>query len=117
MRLDKPHGVKEWYDIRFKGAKSLNDELKVVSIYWENGKYWAGLPFEFETEAGSKVKTAKKTAVDVNVRHFNYTDGQINTLQLYKRIKHYQRLLARKRAVNRQKATQTNNYVKTKAKL
>ncbi|WP_270379104.1 RNA-guided endonuclease InsQ/TnpB family protein [Limosilactobacillus mucosae] len=120
LRLDKPHGAKEWYDIRFNGAKSLNGELKVVSIYRENGKYWASLPFEVETEP--KTKTAKKTAVDVNVGHFNYTNGQINTLphnlnNLYKRIKHYQRLLSRKRAVNGQKATQTNNYVKTRAKL
>ncbi len=120
LRLDKPHGVKEWYDIRFNGAKSLNGELKVVSIYRENGKYWASLPLERKTEA--KADTAKKTAVDVNVGHFNYTDGRINTLphslnNLYKRIKHYQRLLARKRAVNGQKATQTNNYVKTRAKL
>ena len=120
LRLDKPHGGEKWYDIRFNGAKSLNGELKVVSIYRENGKYWASLPFERKTEA--KADTAKKTAVDVNVGHFNYTNGRINTLphnlnNLYKRIKHYQRLLARKRAVNGQKATQTNNYVKTRAKL
>lgn len=120
LRLDKPHGIKKWYDIRFKGAKSLNGELKVVSVYRENGEYWASLPFEVVAEP--KTKTAKKTAVDVNVGHFNYTDGQINTLphnlnHLYKRIKHYQRLLARKRAVNGRKATQTNNYVKTRAKL
>lgn len=120
MRLDKPHGVKEWYDIRFKGAKSLNGELKVVSIYRENGKYWVSLPFEIKTKA--KADTAKKTAVDVNVGHFKYTDGKINTLPdslkiLYKRIKHYQRLLARKRSVNGKLATHSNNYVKMRAKL
>lgn len=120
LRLDKPHGVKEWYDIRFNGAKSLDGELKVVSIYRENGKYWASLPFEIKTEA--KADTAKKTAVDVNVGHFNYTDGQIRTLphnlnNLYKRIKHHQRLLARKRNVNGKLAAQSNNYVKTRAKL
>ncbi|MCG4631551.1 hypothetical protein L0P27_09600, partial [Bifidobacterium pseudocatenulatum] len=54
LRLDKPHGAKEWYDIRFNGAKSLNGELKVVSIYRENGKYWASLPFEVETEPKTK---------------------------------------------------------------
>lgn len=120
LRLDKPHGVKEWYDIRFKGAKSLDGTLKVVSVYRENGKYWASLPFEIKTEA--KVDTAKKTAVDVNVGHFNYTDGKINILPyslkiLYKRIKHYQRLLARKRSANGKLATQSNNYVKTRVKL
>lgn len=120
LRLDKPRGIKKWYDIRFKGVKSLKGELKVVSIYRENGKYWASLPFEVEIE--SKVKTGKKTAVDINVGHFNYTEGQVNTLpdhlkKLYERIKLYQRQLARKRVVNGKKATKSNNYIATKAKL
>ena len=120
LRLDKPHGVKTWYDIKFKGAKNLDGELKVVSIYRENGKYWASLPFDVEID--KKGKTGKKTAIDVNVGHFNYTDGQINTLpanlsKLYERIKFYQRQLARKRVVNGKNATKSNNYVKTRAKL
>lgn len=120
LRLDKPRGIKTWYDIKFKGAKSLDGDLKVVSIYRENGKYWASLPFEVEIT--KKTKTGKKTAVDVNVGHFNYTEGKVNTLpnhlrKLYKRIKHYQRQLARKRVVNGKKATKSNNYVKTRAKL
>ena len=40
-----------------------------------------------------------------------------NLKALYKRIKHYQRLLARKRVANGKGATQANNYVKTRAKL
>lgn len=120
LRLDKPHGVKIWYDIPFKGAKSLDGDLKVVSIYRENGKYWASLPFEVEMT--KKEETGNKTAVDVNVGHFNYTEGKINTLpnrlkKLYERIHFYQRQLARKRLVNGKKATQSNNYAKTKAKL
>ena len=120
LRLDKPHGVKDWADISFKGADDLKGKLKVVSIYRENGKYWASLPFEVKVT--KKTKTGQKTAVDVNVGHFDYTEGQVKTLPnnlkaLYKRIKHYQRLLARKRVVNGKKATQANNYVKTRAKL
>ena len=120
LRLDKPHGVKAWADISFKGANDLKGELKVVSIYRENGKYWASLPFEVKVT--KQAKTGQKTAVDVNVGHFDYTEGQVKTLPnnlkaLYKRIKHYQRLLARKRVVNGKKATQANNYVKTRAKL
>ena len=120
LRLDKPQGIKKWYDIRFKGAKSLDGELKVVSIYRENGKYWASLPFEVNIE--TKPKTNCVTAVDVNVGHINYTEGKINTLpdnlrRLYKHIKHYQRTLARKRVVNGKQATKSNNYVKTRAKL
>ena len=120
LRLDKPHGIKNWYDIRMSGAKLLTGELKVVSIYRENGKYWASLPFE--TEVANKAKTNRVTAVDVNVGHINYTEGKINTLpdnlkRLYKRIKHYQRTLARKRVVNGKRATKSNDYVKTRAKL
>ena len=120
LRLDKPRGIKTWYDIKFKGAKSLEGDLKVVSIYRENGKYWASLPFE--VEIAEKDKISNKTAVDINVGHFNYTEGKVNTLpnhlkNLYKRIKHYQRQLARKRVVNGRKATQSHNYVKTRAKL
>ena len=120
LRLDKPRGIKKWYDIRFKGAKSLDGELKVVSICRENGKYWASL--SFDVEITKKDKTGEKTAVDVNVGHFNYTDGQVKTLPndlkaLYERIEHYQRLLARKRKANGNKATKSNNYVAMKAKL
>ena len=120
LRLDKPQGVKTWADISFKGADDLNGDLKVVSIYCENGKYWASLPFEVKVT--KKTKTGQKTAVDVNVGHFDYTEGQVKTLPnnlkaLYKRIKHYQRLLARKRVANGKTATQANNYVKTRAKL
>ena len=120
LRLDKPLGIKTWYDISFKRAKALDGDLKVVSVYCENGKYWASLPFEVEIT--KKDKTSNKTAVDTNIGHFNYTEGKVNTLpnhlkKLYKRIKHYQRQLARKRVVNGKKATKTDNYVKTRTKL
>ncbi|NME34799.1 IS200/IS605 family element transposase accessory protein TnpB, partial [Lactobacillus sp. MRS-253-APC-2B] len=67
-------------------------------------------------------KTGKATAVDVNVGHFDYTDGRIVVLpkrlnKVYKRIKHYQRQLARKRVENGQAAYNSKNYLKTKAKL
>ncbi len=89
LRLDKPRGIKTWYDIKFKGAKSLEGDLKVASIYRENDKYWASLPFEVEIT--KKGKTGNKTAVDINVGHINYTEGKVNTLpdnlkKLYKRI-------------------------------
>ena len=121
LRLDKPLGVKTpWFDIKFKGARNLTGELKVVSIYRENGQYWASLPFEVMVP--EKTETGIKTAVDVNVGHLDYTGGQIKTLPshlqaIYKRIKHYQRQLARKRKVNGKQATQSKNYAKTRAKL
>ncbi|MEY8737555.1 RNA-guided endonuclease InsQ/TnpB family protein [Lactobacillus sp. AN1001] len=120
LRLDKSHGIKKWHDIRFEGAKSLAGSLKVVSIYRENGKYWASFPIEVNVE--TKVKSGAKTAVDVNVGHLNYTEGKVATLpdnlkHLYKRIKYYQRVLAKKRMVNGKQTTGSHNYVKTRAKL
>lgn len=120
LRLDKPRGVQNWYDIRFNGSKSLKGDLKIVSIYCKNGHYYAALPFDVKIKI--KCKTQRKTAVDLNVGHFDYTDGTINVLPkklqfLYQRIVYYQQSLARKRRVNGELAYLSNNYAKTRAKL
>ncbi len=120
LRLDKSHGVKDWYDIRISQHVDLSGVLKVVSVYRENGKYWASLPFEVELDV--KPKTGDSSAVDVNVGHLNYTAGVINTLpkrlhKLYQRIKFYQKQLAHKRVMNGNKATKSTNYVAIRAKL
>lgn len=120
LRLDKPYGAENWYDIRLSKHVDLSGALKVVSVYRENGKYWATLPFEVELD--SKPKTGKYSAVDVNVGHLNYTAGIINTLpeclkKLYQRIKFYQKQLARKRVVNGEQATKSNKYNAMRAKL
>ncbi|MFD1421804.1 RNA-guided endonuclease InsQ/TnpB family protein [Lactiplantibacillus songbeiensis] len=120
LRLDKPYGVKDWYDIRFNKQVDLSGILKSVSIYCENGIYWACLNFEVAIEP--KIKTNQVTAVDVNVGHLNYTLGVLKTLplklvRLYNRIKFYQRQLARKRQVNGKQATKTKAYLATKNKL
>ncbi|WP_235807519.1 RNA-guided endonuclease InsQ/TnpB family protein, partial [Loigolactobacillus bifermentans] len=104
LHLDKPHDITSWYDIPFRGTRHLIGTLKVVSIYCENGTYWASLPFEV-AEITSKPSTGQITGVDINVGHLNYSDGIFNVCpqrlqRLYQRIKHYQRLLARKRVVN-----------------
>ncbi len=120
LRLDKPCDVKNWYDIRISKNSDLTGELKVVSVYRENGKYWASLPFEVDLK--SKAKCGRSTAVDLNVGHINYTDGIVNTLPkklgiLYERIKIYQKGLARKRFLNGKIATKSNNYKAMRIKL
>lgn len=120
LRLDKPRGVKNWYDIRISKHVDLSGVLKVVSIYRENGKYWASLPFEVEPD--DKPQTGDSSAVDVNVGHLNYTAGVINTLpkrlsKLYLQISFYQKHLAHKRVVNGNKAIKSNNYGVMRAKL
>ena len=121
LRLDRPRSISKesWFDLKSYEALKM-DEVKVVSVFKEKDNYYAALPYEEEIEL--KAKTQQKTAVDVNVGHFNYTEGQINILpaklqKLYKRIKHYQRMLARKREVNGKLATKSNNYYAVRAKL
>ena len=101
LRLDKPRDNKSvWYDIRLKG-NLLGYNYGTISIYRVNSKYYASIPYKVP-EIEDKPKTNKNTAVDVNVGHLNYTDGSCNVLpkrltKLYNRIKHYQKMLARKK--------------------
>ena len=92
----------------------------MVSIYRENGKYWASLPLEVELDA--KPRTGDNSAVDVNVGHLDYTAGIVDILpkrlrQLYQRIKFYQKQLAHKRVMNCNKATKSGRYAAMRAKL
>ena len=121
LRLDRPKSISKesWFDLKSYEALKM-DEVKVVSVFKEKDNYYAALPYEEEIKL--KAKTQQKTAVDVNVGHFNYTEEQINILpaklqKLYKRIKHYQRMLARKREVNGKLATKSNNYFAVRTKL
>ena len=119
LRLDKPRGIKTWFDIPTYEALKMK-QIKVASVFRERGHYYAALSYEEETLV--KPRTGRKTAVDVNVGHFNYTGGKINVLpsrlqKLYKRIKHYQRMLAKKRRANGKLAGQINNYVQVRTKL
>ena len=121
LRLDRPRNISRdsWFDLASYEALKM-DEVKVVSIFKEKDSYYAALPYEEEISA--KTKTHQKTAVDINVGHFNYTEGQINVLpaklqKLYRRIKHYQRMLARKRKVNDKLAAKSNNYFAVRTKL
>ena len=56
-------------------------------------------------QLNKKPQTTKVTGVDRNVGHFDTLDGSINVCpsrldRLYKRVKHYQRGLAKKRLIN-----------------
>ncbi|MFC6201082.1 RNA-guided endonuclease InsQ/TnpB family protein [Lactiplantibacillus nangangensis] len=120
LRLDKPRGTKGCYNIMLSKHADLSGVLKVVSIYRENGKYWAS--FSLEVELDAKPRTGNNSAVDVNVGHLTYTAGIVNTLpkrlrQLYQRIKFYQKQLAHKCVMNGNKATKSGRYVAMRAKL
>lgn len=114
LRLDKPRMVKDqWYDIKVSGGL-LPYDYGTISITRINNKYYAAIPYKID-EVTDKPKTGAKTAVDVNVGHMNYTGGVINVLPkrlnlYYDRIKHYQRMLARKNPKSR-------NYHAVRTKL
>ena len=118
--LDKPHAYKGgWSSIRFKGAKIPDGKLKLCAVTCTKGKYIATITMEVETI--ELPKTGKKTAVDANVDHFDTLDGQTSLKpelldHLYKRVRTYQRQLARKRKVNKN-YRHSKGYQATKAKL
>lgn len=119
--LDKPRAYKgNWYGISFKGYDLPDGKIKHCVITKVNNKYYASLIGDCPKQ--SLPKTGKKTAIDANVNHFDYTDGsfavcpkQLDTL--YAQIKYYQRLLARKRQVNGKNAIQSNQYFEVRTKL
>ena len=119
--LDKPHAYKgKWSGISFKGYSLPDGKIKHCSITKINNTYYASLTVDCPEQ--SLPKTGKDTAIDANVNHFDYTDGSFvvcpNRLDvLYSQIKHYQRLLARKRKANGKKATQSKQYFEVRTKL
>lgn len=121
LRLNKPRLSNDtWKDIPFHTTNSLDGKLKQVSVYCENNKFWANLLFDVRVP--KKVKTYRKTAIDVNIGHFTYSEGKINVFpeslqKLYNRITHYHYILYKKQKVNGANAINSNNYVKTINKL
>ena len=119
--LDKPRAYKDdWYGISFKGYDLPDGKIKHCAITKVNNTYYASLTIDCPEQ--HLTKTGKKTAIDANVNHFDYTDGSFAVCPkqldiLYGQIKHYQRLLARKRKVNGKKATQSKQYFKVRTKL
>ena len=107
LLLDKPRAYTgEWKPIQFKGYTIPDGAIKLCAITRVKNQYLATLSINVETTP--LTPTGKVTAVDANVDHFDYTDG-VYTLRptelnlLYGKVKHYQRVLARKRKVNGKK--------------
>ena len=121
LLLEKPRQYKgSWCAIPFKGYALPDGHIKHCSITKVNNKYYASLVIDTPIEP--LVKTGRNTAVDANVNHFDYTDGQysINPKRLnslYEQIAFYQKQLTRKRHVNGKKATNSKSYTVMRAKL
>jgi transposase, IS605 orfB family len=121
LLLEKPRKYKgDWYAIPFKGYSLPDGDIKYCSITKINNKYYASLIIDTPIEP--LAKTGRNTAVDANVNHFDYTDGQyaINPQRLdtiYAQIAFYQKRLARKHHVNGKKASESKSYTVMRAKL
>ena len=119
--LDKPRQYKgDWYGISVKGYSLPDGHIKYCSITKVNNKYYASLVIDTPIEP--LVQTGHNTAIDANVNHFDYTEGQysINSKRLnalYAQIAFYQKRLARKRQVNGKKAADSKSYTVMRAKL
>lgn len=118
--LDKPYSYKGvWCPILFKGASLPDGKLSLCSVTRVNGKYYASLVVEVEPL--NLTKTGKINAVDANINHFDILDGRFNLQskllnKLYNRVKHYQRVLARKRLENSDYKN-SKGYQATRVKL
>ena len=120
LLLDKPHGYEgQWKSIRFKGLVIPDGKLTLCSITRVNGRYTA--TFTLEVGPTPLPKTGQKTAVDVNVDHFDTTEGRTSLNPevlnpLYTKVRHYQRILACKRHTN-PRAIHSKGYQATRTKL
>jgi len=120
LLLDKPRGYQgTWKTIRFKGLSIPDGNITLCSITRMNGRYTA--TFTLEVEPTLLQRTGQKTAVDANVDHFDTTEGRTSLKPevlnpLYSRVRHYQRILARKRQRN-PKAIHSKGYQATRTKL
>lgn len=118
--LDKPQPYKgKWYPIPFQGANLPEGRILLCSVTRVNGKYYAS--FVIEVETLKLTKTGKINAVDLNVDHFDTIDGRFNLQskllnKLYNRVKHYHRVLDRKRLENPDYKN-SKGYQATRAKL
>lgn len=118
--LDKPYSYKGvWCPILFKGASLPDGKLSLCSVTRVNGKYYASLVVEVEPLNLTKI--GKINAVDANINHFDTLDGRFNLQskllnKLYNRVKHYQRVLARKRLENSDYKN-SKGYQATRVKL
>lgn len=119
--LDKPHAYDgSWYGIPFKGYDLPDGKIKHCAITKIDNSYYASITIDHSEQP--LPKTGRKTAIDANVNHFDYTDGSFAVCPkeldcLYAQIKYYQRLLARKRHENGRNATRSKQYFKVKTKL
>lgn len=120
-RKDKKHG-----NLVLKSRQEfLAYPIGTVSFYTEKNRYYVAVPYYIPKE---DLPTGKdltgRVGIDLNVKHYNFYDGTHKEITLnmkklvfhYNRVKHYQRLLAKKYVVNKANVN-SHNYSVVKTKL
>lgn len=96
-----------------------------LSFFTEKGKFYVAVPYYIpKRELPTGCNLSGRVGIDLNTGHYDFYDGKhyIMRLQMakldyhYKKIKHYQRLLARKRNVSKQNK-KSHNYAVVRTKL
>lgn len=120
--LDKPNIIKNtvWYGIKMLEQPRFSGKLKLCTITEKADGLYASLVFDTEDNEVIPLKS-DIAGVDVNIKHFNYNNGIVQTYpdsleRRYSRISYYQKLLARKRMANPYNF-RTLRYMKVKTKL
>lgn len=121
--LDKPQGISKsaWYGIRIREPVRFEGKLKLCTIVQKADGLYASLIIDTSQEQ-TKPTTDETVGIDVNVKRFNYNDGQKVIIypdkleKYYHRISYYQKVLARKRKDNPYNF-RTKRYAKVKTKL
>lgn len=122
LLMDKPKGIsaKLWQAIPMYEKPKMNGKLKLVVVIKQDNHYYACLTYKVNVP--ELPKTGKSVGIDVNVRlyaisgqkPFAVLPERLN--KLYKRIKYYQRRLAKKRNVSVGNVN-SHNYLTMKTKL
>ena len=93
--LDKPLGISKsaWYGIRLRETPRFEGKLKLCTIIQKSDGYYASLVFD-TTHDEIVPKISEIVGIDVNVRHFNYNNGQ--QIDIYpKKLERYYRSFLR----------------------
>ena len=122
LMLDKPRTINKstWYGINLTEQPRFNGKLLICTITNKADGLYASLTFETDDTELIPLKSGV-AGVDVNIKHFNYNDGIVETYpkkleRYYSRITYYQKLLAHKRLANPHNF-RTLRYAKVKTKL
>ena len=122
LLLDKPINIStsNWYSIRMSNKITFDEKIKKCTILKKGNKLYANIIIEQSYNASKPIKD-EIVGVDINIKRMNYNDGIIETYpasleMYYRRITHYQKVLARKRIDNPHNF-RTNRYTKVITKL